>query len=156
VNREEELCAKQRLVAAMQEGQRWHDAVLLAGLPLHRSAVYHLVKRVRTIGEEAYIDHRHGHPSKMRAPLCDWLVAYCRQYPDHSARLIQTALRSEYGLSISIGHINYLRRQLGIGRGKKSSSNRRGVRERRKCPAAGSSARNGPALRLRRGPSSSF
>lgn len=155
MNREEQLHAKQRLVAAMQEGQRWHDAVTRAGLPLHRSAAYHLVKRVRTEGEEAYIDHRHGHPSKMRAPLRDWLVAYCRRYPDHSARLIQAALRNECDMTISIGHINLLRRQLGIGRGKKSPPNHRGVRECRKSPAAGGSAGNGPALDLRRGASSS-
>ncbi len=48
-----------RCASRGQEGQRWHDAVALAGLPLHRSAAYHLVKRVRTEGEEAYIDHRH-------------------------------------------------------------------------------------------------
>lgn len=127
MNREEQLYGKQRLVAAMQEGQRWHDAVILAGLPLHRSAAYHLVKRVCSEGEEAYIDHRHGHPSKMRAPLRDWLVAYCRQYPDHSARLIQAALQSECDMTISIGHINSLRRQLSIGRGKKSPTHHPGV-----------------------------
>ncbi len=155
MDREEEFHAKHQLVAAMQEGQRWNDAVTLAGLPLHRSAAYHLVKRVRTEGEEAYIDHRHGHPSKMRAPLRDWLVAYCRRYPDHSARLIQAALQSECDTTISIGHINFLRRQLGISRGKKLLPNHRGVRERRKSPVAGGSAGNGAALSLRRGASSS-
>jgi len=80
------------------------------------STPYQLVKRVHNGGEEAYIDHRHGHPSKMRAPLREWLVTSCREHPDHSARLIREALQDEHGVTISIGHSNSVRRQLGIGR----------------------------------------
>jgi transposase len=56
-------------VKHMLQGQPWHEAVAAAGLRISRSTAYHFLKRVRTEGEAALIDGRHGHATKLRAPL---------------------------------------------------------------------------------------
>jgi hypothetical protein len=80
--------AKAQVVAAMLQGRPWHEAVAAAGLQMSRSTAYQLLKRVRTLGEAALIDGRHGHATKLRAPLCHWLKEYWR---DHQEATFQEA-----------------------------------------------------------------
>ena len=58
--------AKAQVVEHMLQGHPWHEAVAAAGLRISRSTAYQLLKRVRTEGEVALIDGRHGHPTKLR------------------------------------------------------------------------------------------
>jgi transposase len=59
--------AKIQVVEHMLQGQPWHEAFAAAGLQISRSTAYHLLKWVRTEGEAALTDGRHGHPTKLRA-----------------------------------------------------------------------------------------
>jgi transposase len=115
--------AKARLVANMVAGQSWREAAASAGLAISRSAAYRLTQRVRTEGEGALVDQRHGHPSKLSAPVQQWLVSTCRDTPGQSGRMLQAALEARFGLTVSIGHLNAMRAQLGIPR------RRQGARE---------------------------
>ena len=112
---EERRAAKARLVAGMQQGQSWQEAVSAAGLPVGRSAAYRLTQRVRLLGEEALHDQRHGHPSKLRAPVQQWLEAYCRSAPRTPSRAVQAALQERFGLRVSISHLNRVRARRGLG-----------------------------------------
>jgi len=106
--------AKARLVEGMLRGQSWEDAVIASGLDVRRSAAYRLTQRVCVYGERALEDHRHGHVSKMQAPVRQWLEVYCRGVPGLSSRLVQAALRERFGFTVSITHLNRIRASLGI------------------------------------------
>lgn len=118
--------AKAQLVTHMAEGQSWREAAARAGLVISRSAAYRLAQRARIEGAAALEDQRHGHPSKLSDPIRQWLVAACRDAPCQSGRMLQAALEAQFGLRISIGHLNALRarwnlRRPGKGAGKKSA-----------------------------------
>ena len=116
MDRAEQQRAKAHLVANMLASQSWREAAAGAGLAISRSAAYRLAQRVRAEGEGALADQRHGHPSKLTAPVQQWLVATCRDTPDQSGRMLQAALEARLGLYVSIGHLNAMRAQLGIAR----------------------------------------
>ena len=93
--------AKMQVVEHMLQGQPWHEAVAAAGLRISRSTAYHLLKRVRTEGEAALLDGRHGHATKLRAPLRHWLEAYWRDHQEATCREVQAALETRFGVRVS-------------------------------------------------------
>jgi len=108
--------AKARLVAGMVCGQSWRAAAQATGLVVARSTAYRWRQRVRTDGEAALGDERHGHPAKLRAPIRAWLVEHCRGIPHASGTDVQAALRERFGLHVSVRQINRVRAALGVGR----------------------------------------
>jgi transposase len=110
----------------MQAGHSWQEATGQAGVQTSRTAAYRLLQRVRTEGPGALEDQRHGHPTKLRQPVRDWLVMFCRAAPARTGRAAQTALLERFGLVVSISQINRLRTALGVrrpapGAGEKSA-----------------------------------
>ena len=106
--------AKTQVVELMLQGQPWHEAVAAAGLRISRSTAYHLLQRVRTEGEAALIDGRHGHATKLRAPLRHWLEAYWRDYQEATCREAQAALEARFGVRVSQSHLSRVRTALGV------------------------------------------
>ena len=106
--------AKLRLIMGMRAGRPWREAVAAADLRTSRTAAYRLLQRVNAEGEQALVDGRHGHPSKLREPVRAWLGDYCRGAPDSPSRVVQTALRERFGVTVSIGHLNRVRVALGL------------------------------------------
>jgi transposase len=118
--------AKAHLVARMQAGQSWHEAAASVGLQTSRSSAYRLLRRVRTEGAVALDDQRHGHPTKVRQPVREWLAAFCCAAPEATGRTVQTAILERFGLEVSVSQINRLRAALGVrrqgsGAGEKSA-----------------------------------
>lgn len=107
--------AKAHLVTLMQVGYPWQKAATTAGLQISRSTAYRLVQAVQSGGEAALLDGRHGHPTKLREAMLQWLVAACRANPQIPSREVQAALQEQFGIHVSIGHLNRVRAQLGIG-----------------------------------------
>ncbi len=116
MERAERQRAKAQLVTNMAQGQSWREAAAGAGLAIRRSAAYRLVQRARSEGAAALEDHRHGHPSKLSAPVQQWLVATCRAAPGQTGRMLQAALEARFGLRVSVGHLNALRAQWDLRR----------------------------------------
>ncbi len=114
MNGDELRASRLRFLQARQAGQSWHDALLTAGLPIGRSTAYALEHRVRVQGEEALVDHRHGHPSKFREDVRTWLEAICRAHPEYPSGRIQQELASQFDLSVSTSQINRVRVSLGV------------------------------------------
>jgi transposase len=120
------LAAKAQMVAHMQAGQSWQEAATNAGLQTSRATAYRLLRRVRTEGAVALDDQRHGHPTKVRQPVRDWLARFCRAAPACTGRAVQAALLERFGLAVSVSQINRLRAALGVrrqgsGAGEKSA-----------------------------------
>lgn len=108
--------AKGQLIAGMQRGQSWQEAAKEAGLQISQATAYRLLHRVRAEGEGALHDGRHGHASKLREPIREWLDGYCRASPACTSRTVQTALYERFGVRVSITHLNRVRAALGVSR----------------------------------------
>lgn len=135
--------AKAQLVAQMEAGQSWQAAAASVGLQTSRATAYRLLRRVRTEGAVALDDQRHGHPTKVRQGVADWLAAFCRAAPTSTGRTIQAALLERFGLAISVRENQSPPRGPGCqppgsGRGGKISRTNRhliqsGMRELQAC-----------------------
>jgi transposase len=121
---EERRAAKVQLVRHMLQGQPWHVAAAAAGLRVSRSTAYRLLQRVRTEGEAALTDGRHGHPTKLRAPLRHWLEEFWRGRKEATCREAQVALQACFRVQVSQSQLSRVRAALGVARldgGKKVS-----------------------------------
>lgn len=113
---EQRKAAKARMVAGMLRGQPWQTAAATAGVRTSRTTAYRLREKVRMQGENGLSDGRHGHPSKLRAPIQQWLEVYCRGAPGASGLMVQAALHEQCGLTVSVRHLNRIRAARGVGR----------------------------------------
>src|SRR5215831_5398191 len=105
MDRQAQRTAKAQMIAGMRAGQSWQEAAGQAGVQTSRTAAYRLLQRVRTEGAAALEDQRHGHPTKLRQPVRDWLAAFCRAAPASTGRAVQAALLERFGLEVSISQI---------------------------------------------------
>ena|SRR5215472_2497487 len=119
--------AKMQVVEQMLQGQPWHEAVAAAGLRISRSTAYQLLKRVRTEGESALIDGRHGHATKLRAPLRQWLKVYWCDHQEATCREAQAALEARFGVRVSQSHLSRVRTALGVPRHPQSAGEKGGA-----------------------------
>lgn len=112
---EQRQVAKEHMIALMQAGHSWREAATRAGIQTSRSAAYRLLQNVRTRGEAALQDGRHGHPTKLREVVRQWLERTCREAPHTPSHGVQAALQERFGILVSIGHLNRVRAKLGVG-----------------------------------------
>ncbi|WP_220196855.1 helix-turn-helix domain-containing protein [Ktedonospora formicarum] len=103
-DKEHDQAAKTHLVMLMQVGYPWHKAA--AGLHMSRLTAYRLVQAVQTRGEVAFQDRRHGHPTKLREAVLQWLLAFCCANQEPQSHEVQVALQEQFGIHVSIGHLN--------------------------------------------------
>jgi transposase len=113
MEKNERQAARERLVTAMLAGQSWQEAAGATAMPVKRAMAYRLLRAVRTNGNTALQDGRHGHPSKLRGEVRTFLSEQCQQAPHTSGRLLQAALQERFQLNVSISQINRVRAALG-------------------------------------------
>ncbi len=113
---EHRQAAKAQLIAGMQRGLPWREAAATAGVQTSRTAAYRLLRAVRTQGDGALRDGRHGHASKLRGPVREWLQEYCRGAPRSASCVVQVLLQDRFGVRVSISQICRVRNALGVGR----------------------------------------
>jgi transposase len=99
----------------MQAGHSWQEAATVAGLQISRSGAYRLLQEVRKRGEAALLDGSHRHPTKLRESVREFLETTCRETPSTPSREVQAALQEQFGIFVSIGHLNRVRAQIGVG-----------------------------------------
>ena len=114
VERSQRQVAREQLITAMLEGRTFQEVSKGSDVPLKRAMAYRLLYAVRTKGESALQDGRHGHPVKLRGVARTFLEEYCRQAPSTPSSMIQTLLQERFGLSISTSQINRVRAALGV------------------------------------------
>ncbi len=112
--RDARRAAKERLVTGMNRGLSWQDAAAAAGITTSEATAYRLRRRVRHEGADALDDHRHGYAYKLPPTVRHWLVCYCQEHPHTPSHALQTVLRDQFDMLISVGYLNQVRAALGV------------------------------------------
>jgi len=106
--------AKGRLVAGMNAGCSWREAAAAAGITTSEATAHRLRRRLRQEGDRALDDGRHGYAYKLPLAVRQWLVAYCQEHPHTPSHGLQTVLREQFDVLISVGYLNQVRAALGV------------------------------------------
>lgn len=111
---------KQQVVALIQAGHAWSEAVEQVGVQVCESTAYRWVRCWRQGGAAGLSDGRHGHVSKMTPEIYTWLKDYCGQAPHTPSSQVKKLLQEQFKVEISRGHLNWVRAELGVSRPQKS------------------------------------
>lgn len=106
--------AKKQMMELMQAGQSWQEAAHHVGVQTSRATAYRWWQAYRRQGDAALVDARHGHPSKAREPVLNFLESKWSQAPQTKSNMIQQEVREQFGQVISITHLNRLRKAKGL------------------------------------------
>lgn len=68
------LATRQELVRQVEFGATASEARRRCPVPMHRTTVYRLLKRVEREGEHVLAERRHGHPVKLRGEVLTFLL----------------------------------------------------------------------------------
>src|SRR5438876_4572230 len=124
---EQRQAAKQQMLALMEAGVSWQAAATTAGVQTSRATAYRWQQEVRTRGEAALQESRHGHPAKVLPPVLHWLESRLQASSLVPSSHLQRELQEQLGVRISISHLNAVRASHGWSNaaslaGKKSRS----------------------------------
>ena len=108
--------ARLELVRQMALGVTVSEARRRCSVPMHRSTVYRLLKRVEREGEHALIERRHGHPIKLRGEVLTFLLDYCQNHASVASREVQHLVAERFSLSVSVSQLNRIRAAHGLSR----------------------------------------
>jgi len=92
------------------------EARLTSPVPMHRTTVYRLLKRVKREGEQALAERRHGYPTKLRGEILTWMLDYCQNHRTASSADVQHRLSERFNFSVSISQLNRVRASHGLSR----------------------------------------
>lgn len=116
------LTLQQRQAAKREIVRQFEHGVSVEGVrgcclvPMHRTTIYRLLKRVQREGEGAFNDGRHGHPVKLRGEIRAFLLEYCQNHPSVSSSAVQRLLAERFGLLVSVSQLNRVRAAGGLSR----------------------------------------
>jgi len=91
VSPQQRRAAKRQMIEQIEQGASVQQARHYSEVRMHRATVYRLLKRVRTQGEAAYTDGRHGHPIKLCGEVRAFLIEMCQGSPSVSSPVVQHA-----------------------------------------------------------------
>jgi len=114
LGRDERRVAKAQLVAGMNAGLSWKEAAAAAAITTSEATAFRLRRRVQREGAAALDDHRHGYPYKLPPAVRHWLTAYCQAHPHTPSHVLQTVLREQFEVLISVGYLNQVRAALDL------------------------------------------
>lgn len=127
--RQVRLAAKQELVRQMEHGATASEARRRCPVPMHRSTVYRLLKRVECEGELTFVERRHGHPIKLRGEVLTFVLDYCQSHVSAASHEVQRMVAERFSLSVSISQLNRVRAAHRLSRQaiprEKKAANRR-------------------------------
>jgi transposase len=108
--------AKREVVRQVEQGVTASDARRRCSVPMHRTTVYRLLKRVEREGEHAFIERRHGHPTKLRGEVLTCVLDYCQHYASAASREVQRLVAERFGITVSVSQLNRVRAAHGLSR----------------------------------------
>lgn len=110
--------ARLQLIEYMFSGNSWQEAVAMSQLKISRATAYRLRQMAcdEEKAERAFLDDRHGHPSKLTQAAQTWLTEFCTPNPQVASSHVQTELKTQFGVAVSISQINRVRAKLGVSR----------------------------------------
>src|SRR2546421_3204401 len=109
MEQEPRQAAKRHMLELMQAGQPWQAAATAAGIQVSRSTAYRWQQEVRTRGEAALQESRHGHPAKVLPPVLHWLESRLQASSLVPSSHLQRELQEQLGVRISVSHLNAVR-----------------------------------------------
>jgi transposase len=116
VTPQQRQAAQRERVRQMEQGASAKLARTQSAVPMHRTTVYRLLKRVQHEGEQAFADGRHGHPIKLRGEVLAFLIEHCQANPYVSSPAVQRAIEERLGCVPSVSQLNRIRASLGLSR----------------------------------------
>ncbi|HZR41023.1 MAG TPA: hypothetical protein VFB12_12945 [Ktedonobacteraceae bacterium] len=108
--------ARRELIRQIEQGASAREARIRSAVPMHRTTVYRLLKRVQREGESAFVDGRHGHPVKLRGEMLTFLIESCQDTPNVSSSATQRAIEERFSHAPSVSQLNRVRASLGLTR----------------------------------------
>lgn len=112
--------ARTQLIELMLQGFSFQKAALQVTPPIKQAMAYRLTERVRTEGEQALVDGRHGHPFKVRGQILDFIRQRCATNPLLPSPTLQHELLQRFDCLISTSQLNRVRARLGLSNSKTS------------------------------------
>ena len=106
--------ARLELVRQVVLGAAVSEAGRRCSVPMHRSTVYRLLKRVECEGEHALVERRHGHPVKLRGEVLTCVLDYCHSHGSVASHEVQRMVAERFSLSVSISQLNRVRAAHGL------------------------------------------
>ncbi len=116
VTPEQRQAAKREIVKQIEQGVAAREARMNNAVPMHRTTIYRLLKRVQREGESGFADGRHGHPVKLRGEVLTCLIEHCQASPSVSSAQVQHAIAERFGCAPSVSQLNRVRARLGMSR----------------------------------------
>jgi transposase len=114
ISPEQRQAGKRQILELVEQGASVQQARKQSEVPMHRATVYRLLKRVRTQGEAAYDDGRHGHPIKLRGEVRTFLIESCQATPSLSSPMLQHRIQERFETRLSVSQLNRVRASLGL------------------------------------------
>ena len=108
--------AKREIVWQVEHGMTATGARRRCPVPMHRTTVYRLLKCVEREGERAFVERRHGHPTKLRGEVLTCVLDYCQHHASAASRKVQHYVSERFGLSVSVSQLNRVRAAHGLSR----------------------------------------
>ncbi len=106
---EQQRAAKQQMLELMEAGVSWQEAATIARVRTSRATAYRWKQEVRTRGEAALQDGRHGHLAKVLPAVLHWLELRCQATALVASSQLQAELQEQLGVRLSISHLNAVR-----------------------------------------------
>jgi transposase len=108
--------AKREIVRNIEDGASAREARVRSAVPMHRTTVYRLLKRVQCEGESGFADGRHEHPVKLRGEVLTFLIEHCQATPNIASSVLQSTIVERFGSAPSVSQLNRVRAHLGLSR----------------------------------------
>jgi len=108
----------EQLLQRVAQGEPLEQVCAELELEVDARRLAHLQAKYEAGGHtwEALIDGRYGHPIKAPSALREWLYARKREDGALTAPQLVEAVKEQFGVTLSAGHINYLLRKRELSR----------------------------------------
>ena len=116
VTPQQRQAAKREIVRAIEQGVSAREARVRSAVPMHRTTVYRLLKRVQREGDHGFADGRHGHPVKLCGEVLTFLIESCQATPSLASSVLQRAICERFASAPSVSQLNRVRARLGLSR----------------------------------------
>lgn len=116
ITTEQRQAARRELVKQVEQGISAREARMSSAIPMHRTTVYRLLKRVQREGESGFADRRHGHPVKLRGEVLTCLIEHCQASLSVSSAQVQHAIAERFDSAPSVSQLNRVPARLGMSR----------------------------------------
>jgi len=106
----------EQLLLRVEAGEPLAQVCVELGLQVSEEELASLQARYEAAGRrwEGLVDRRYGHPQKVSSAIREWLYEWKRKHLGATSREVAGAVQQQFTVAVSLGHINYLLRKVGL------------------------------------------